>query len=283
MSAIPPDQRMPRAALWAIPLAWAAVMLVTLGQDVLLGLLREAPARPLRKLVTHGPYALVWALASPLILRSARRWPIHGSRALRHLLLHLAAALSFLLLTNALLRLPMITDPGTWLRDLARGVALFGPWAMLAYGLLVAIGHAPWLAGKSDPAGETETATLPSAPAERSPEVRSGSNGRLTRIPPAEIEWIEAASNYVRVRTERRTWLLREPLSEVEAVLPDGEFVRIHRSTIVALRAVREIRPRSHGDATVILRDGSSFRVARTRRAALTAALNGGAGTAHPN
>jgi hypothetical protein len=261
---------------------------VTVGQDVVLSLLREAPADPLRKLVTHGPYALLWALATPFVLRSARKWPVHGPNAFDHALRHMGVALLFLLVTNATLRLPLLADPALWLRDLLDGIATFGPWAVLAWGLLVAIGHAPWIDARprevsvTHPQAEEEPAVVPAqetvpVPAPLSGELRCASNGRLTRIPPAEIEWVEAASNYVRVRTEKRTWLLREPLSDVEATLPAGEFVRIHRSTIVALRSVREIRPRSHGDATVILRDGTTFRVSRTRRAALTVALNGGA------
>jgi LytTr DNA-binding domain len=256
--------RLPATARIAIPLAWTAAMLVVIGQNTVLGWLGRAPIAPGNVLRSHGPFALAWAVATPFILRSARRWRIEGNAWWRNLLVHALLAAVFVIATNAIVRVPLLVAPAVWARSLAAGVVTFGPWAVLAYAVIVAVGHAG--------------AFVPPAPASVGNGLVARTGNRVTVIPPAEIDWIDAASNYVRVRTGQRTWLLRQPLGEIEERLPDADFVRIHRSTIVALRAIREVRPRTHGDAMVILRDGTSFRVPRTRRQALAAAIDAAAG-----
>lgn len=253
--------RLPTAARVAIPLAWATALLVVLGQNALLARLGLATSSFSSILRSHGPYALAWALATPFILGSARRWPVHGSRWLHHLSAHGACGLAFVVATNAVMRLPLLDTPALWAEDLAAGLLTFAPWALLAYALIVALGHA-------------RAQTVDHAATEPTEIALKAQNGtHVTLIPPAEIDWIDAAGNYVRVRTETRTWLLRQPLLAIEETLPPDDFIRIHRSTIVALRAIREVQPRTHGDAVVILRDGTSFRVPRTRRESLSAAL----------
>jgi two-component system, LytTR family, response regulator len=251
--------RLPAAARFAIPLVWLAVLIVSFIQAWLLGRVGAAAVSPSRLLLAYAPYALLWAAATPFILRSATRWPVRNGGSLRHVAIHLALACSFIIASNALLRLPLLAQPSLFLASLAEGVVRFGPWATLGYALIIALGHAPWFAATSS------TAT---------PTLRCETASGVTVIPPAEIDWVEAASNYVRVRTPSKTWLLRQPLSRIEETLPSGEFVRIHRSTLIAVRAVRELKPLSHGDATVVLRDGTTFRVPRTRRPALVAALD---------
>ena len=56
----------------------------------------------------------------------------------------------------------------------------------------------------------------------------------------AEIDWIEAAGNYVRVVTRERTHLMRSTLTQLEQSLDPAKFVRIHRSCLVARRLIRE-------------------------------------------
>ena len=57
-----------------------------------------------------------------------------------------------------------------------------------------------------------------------------------------DIEWIEARGDYVRVHSAGRVDLVRETISGVERRLPPSRFVRIHRSTIVSIAKVKEIR-----------------------------------------
>lgn len=97
--------------------------------------------------------------------------------------------------------------------------------------------------------------------------------GRLIRLEPHEIEWIEAANYCSLIHVADRTYLLRESMSSLDALLSDRRFVRIHRSCIVNVDRIREVQPLQYGDHVVILRDGSQHRLARTRRRDLEAAL----------
>ena len=84
----------------------------------------------------------------------------------------------------------------------------------------------------------------------------------------ADIEWLQAADNYVDVHTKGRTLLLRRTL---ESLLQDlaPAFVRTHRSAAVALACVQAVRPRGKGEATVVLHSGAEVPCSRQHRAAL--------------
>jgi two-component system, LytTR family, response regulator len=97
--------------------------------------------------------------------------------------------------------------------------------------------------------------------------------GRTLVVKVEEIDWIEAADYCVRLHVGKRAHLLRRPLAELEAELDPARFVRIHRSTIVNIERVRQIRPQLKGDALVDLADGTELRVSRSFRSDLLAAL----------
>jgi two-component system LytT family response regulator len=101
--------------------------------------------------------------------------------------------------------------------------------------------------------------------------VRDGA--RTVFVPLSEIDWIEAADCYVQLHVGARSYLHREPLRDLEARLDPRRFVRIHRSTIVAIDRVAELRPSAHGDHCVRLRDGTDLKLSRTRRGRLRMAL----------
>jgi two-component system LytT family response regulator len=94
--------------------------------------------------------------------------------------------------------------------------------------------------------------------------VKSG--GRVRLVKAEEVDWIEAASNYVRLHVGGERHLLRETMAALEARLDPERFVRIHRSTIVNLDRVRELEPYFHGDYVVKLHDGRRLTLSRTYR-----------------
>ncbi len=105
----------------------------------------------------------------------------------------------------------------------------------------------------------------------RGPErlvVRSGEE--IVFVPVREIDWIEAADNYVEVHVGATTHLLRESLASVERRLSPAHFTRIRRDAIVNLERVRSVRPGEDGEAEVVLIDGRALRLGRTYRAKLT-------------
>lgn len=90
--------------------------------------------------------------------------------------------------------------------------------------------------------------------------------GRLTFVRPEEVHWVEAEGNYVRLHTTQERHLLRQPLHEVETRLEPRGFLRLSRSVLVNLDRVKELRPGFHGDAVVVLRDGTRLPLTRTCR-----------------
>jgi len=93
-----------------------------------------------------------------------------------------------------------------------------------------------------------------------------------TVLPLREIDWIEAADNYARIWTGGRSYLVRESLQQLEERARRSGFARAHRSAIVRLSAVRELRSSSDGLAAVI-GDGVRIPISRRRRAAFAATL----------
>ena len=66
--------------------------------------------------------------------------------------------------------------------------------------------------------------------------------GRTTMLPRSEVRWVEAQGDYARLHTAEASHLIRVPLSVLAERWADAGFVRIHRSYLVALRDVRELR-----------------------------------------
>ena len=93
--------------------------------------------------------------------------------------------------------------------------------------------------------------------------------GRVVFVRYSDIDWVEAEGDYVRIHAGKNSWLVRERIKRVERDLVSRRFARIHRSTIIALDRVQELRAFETGDGVVILRDGTELRVGRSYRAAL--------------
>lgn len=106
------------------------------------------------------------------------------------------------------------------------------------------------------------------APIEARFEIRLGT--RLLLVPVAEVDWIEGGGYYSMLHVGRETHLLRETMQALEQRLDPARFVRVHRSAIVQLTRVREIRA---SGSEVVLESGAAIPVSRSRRAALAAAL----------
>lgn len=92
------------------------------------------------------------------------------------------------------------------------------------------------------------------------------SRGRVYFLRVDEIDWIEAAGDYVCLHAGRTTHLLRQTMTAMETQLDSRHFQRIHRSTVVNLNRVRELRPADHGEYTVYLFDGTELKLSRSYR-----------------
>lgn len=92
------------------------------------------------------------------------------------------------------------------------------------------------------------------------------SAGHLTFVRVADIDWIEAADNYVALHVGKESHLLRENMSVIETRLPPDKLVRISRSTIVNLDRIKELQPLFRGTYAVILHDGTRLTSSSTYR-----------------
>jgi two-component system LytT family response regulator len=88
-------------------------------------------------------------------------------------------------------------------------------------------------------------------------------NGRIVFVNTVDIQWIESAGNRVVLHLAGDQHIVRESLSGLEERLNPKEFVRIHRSTIVNLRYVKEVHPWFHGYHLVLLENGQELRMSR--------------------
>jgi two-component system LytT family response regulator len=91
--------------------------------------------------------------------------------------------------------------------------------------------------------------------------VRSG--GRVVFLAYDEVEWIEAAANYVRLHAGKACHTLRGSISSIATKLPEDQFVRIHRSTIVNVRTIKELQPCNSGEFIVALQSGKELSCSR--------------------
>jgi two-component system, LytTR family, response regulator len=93
--------------------------------------------------------------------------------------------------------------------------------------------------------------------------------GRFVLIRPEDIDWIASAGDYVQLHARGRAFLVRTTISELDESLDPGAFTRIHRSTIVNLDRIDDIRALPQGDYTVRLHDGTTLRMSRGYRSRL--------------
>jgi two-component system LytT family response regulator len=94
--------------------------------------------------------------------------------------------------------------------------------------------------------------------------VKSG--GRLFFLRADEIDWVEAAGNYVRLHVGSTSYLLRETMNAIEGRLDPEKFFRIHRCRIVNMERIQEMQPWLNGEYAVVLRTGTRLTLSRGYR-----------------
>jgi two-component system, LytTR family, response regulator len=100
------------------------------------------------------------------------------------------------------------------------------------------------------------------------------SRGRILFLPVSEIRWIGAEENYVRLCTERETHLLRETMAHLEERLDPHQFLRVHRSFIVNLQFVKEVRTEHDGESSVMMLDGQKISMSRSYKSRILESLH---------
>ena len=256
-----------RQRLWFInALAWSAL---TVGAVLLRWVDAMTTGRALSSAGVAMDVALLtmWALATPFILDSARRFPLNDGNARTNFAVHGVLATTFFASTNIVIRIPVLgPDVHAVMSSMLRAIPVFYPGALAAYGVIVALGHRA-------PAPLVTVPTLDDPPATDPSRLVIREWNRVHFIVLEDIDWIEADNNHVVVHTASRTYKGRERISDVESRLDARRFVRVHRSAIVHVPRIREVQPLRSGDQAIVMRSGTVVRVARARRQALEEAL----------
>jgi len=101
------------------------------------------------------------------------------------------------------------------------------------------------------------------------------SGGRIFFLNVQEIDWIEAADNYVRLHVGRDSHLLRETMNHLEKRLDPDHFLRVHRSRIINIRQIKELQPLFRGEYDIMLQDGTRLESGRGYRDKLQKLFSG--------
>jgi two-component system LytT family response regulator len=88
--------------------------------------------------------------------------------------------------------------------------------------------------------------------------------GKTIFVDIEDVDWIEAAENYVQLHAGRAAHLLHVPMNTFEKSLDPEIFLRIHRSVIVNVRRIKELQPALHGEYVITLADGVRLQSGRT-------------------
>ena len=90
--------------------------------------------------------------------------------------------------------------------------------------------------------------------------------GQIFRVEVGTIEHIEAAGDYMIISTGDNSLVLRETMKDLERRLDPRKFQRVHRSTIVNLDQVRQVKPHTNGECFLVLESGAEVKVSRSYR-----------------
>ena len=90
--------------------------------------------------------------------------------------------------------------------------------------------------------------------------------GSILFLKTLEVDYIEAEGNYVRLHVKDESHLIRGTIAGMESRLDPSKFARIHRSQIVNIDRIRELKPWWHGEYHVVLKDGRQLTLSRSYR-----------------
>ncbi|MBS0376168.1 MAG: response regulator transcription factor [Proteobacteria bacterium] len=130
--------------------------------------------------------------------------------------------------------------------------------------------------GAGELAPEELIAKVAGAAPARFPEVLAIRTGRdVVRVRAAEIDWIDAAGDYMCIHASGETHVLRATMKQLESALDPQVFQRVHRSAIVNLSRVRKLRPHANGEYFLTLESGQELKLSRTHRDKVELLLEG--------
>ncbi len=280
------------ATRWAVWLSfWTVLGLAFAAQVFLAGRRLGQPSDTWGQAIRISlPDRYVWGLFALLIARLKQRVPIDavswGYNFAFHVAASLLVALAHFAISVSLQTLLQLVagEPRHISTYFVNNFATLYLWNVVVYWSILAGVHARDyrrdLREHRRRAAELEarlhelhaTAVAEEPAARRHPErLLVVDDGRSFFVRTEDVDWIEAARNYVRLHAGDRVHTVRTTLAALEARLDPERFRRISRSALVNLDRVREVQPWFHGDAVVILESGARVTLSRRYRRNLLA------------
>ena len=267
-------------ALWALAFAIPAVANTLV---VLMDARHDGEALPAwQPALWEGSSALVSLLLLPALLALCSRFPLHADTWRRRLPAYVLASMAWSVLHVAgmvLLRKAGYLVMGEhyavddWLRRFAYEYLKDAR----TFALIVVLDHGyRWFWRRLQGEARVLDAAEDASPAARPDRPERFLVRKLDReflVAAAEIEWLQAAGNYVNLHVRGRDYPLRSTMASIEAQLDPARFARIHRSYMVNLDQVASIEPLETGDARVHLHDGTALPCSRRQREQLRARI----------
>ncbi|MQA38853.1 LytTR family DNA-binding domain-containing protein [Rugamonas aquatica] len=221
--------------------------------------------------------ALLGTTVTSAVQALVERFPLRGPGRGRHLLIHAAGAAGLALtLVVASCLLAAWVFARRWLPSwdeiwdqLVSNFTLL-MFALAALTALVQVGLQRTVSTASQPRPAAPAPALDAAPALTHVQVKR--RGQAISLPLSEVDWIEAQGNYVALHVGAEQHLMRDTVSRFAARLDPLQFQRIHRSMIVAVDRIRLFEALANGDALLHLTRGGPLRASRSYAAAVKAA-----------
>jgi hypothetical protein len=229
--------------------------------------------------VWESSSALVMLALLPAVIFAERRWPIRFDTWWRNLPLHVLLSVPFSLIHVG----GMVTLRSLAYAAIAGWPYRFGAWwinfsyeylkDVRSYFLIIGVLmlYRLWLLRQQ---GEARLLVEPEEgppvePVDRPDRFLVRKLGKEFLINASEIEWLQAAGNYVNLHVRGRDYPMRSTMAGIEARLDPARFLRVHRGYFINLDYLVEIEPLETGDARLRLRDGTTVPCSRRYRAAL--------------
>ncbi len=98
-------------------------------------------------------------------------------------------------------------------------------------------------------------------------------SGKISFVPVDELIFLEATGNYIKLVTSNGSYLLRETMNNIEKKLSPEKFMRIHRSFIVKIEMIKELKPYFNSEYIVILKNGKELKASKTYKDSISSLL----------
>lgn len=279
-----PRKRWFEAGYWVLSCAVAAA--ANSGTAILEHVRLGNGVAPWQPVAWEASSSLLILALAPAVVWFTGRWPLHWDTWRRRWPLYVLASVAWSLLhVVGMVGLRHLAyalhgeayDFGDWprellyeyLKDVRSFAGMVGVLHAYRWLLRRLQGEASLLDAPEDGAAAVE-------PVERPERFLVRKLGREFLVAAADIEWAQAAGNYVNLRVRGHDYPLRSTIAGIEARLDPARFARIHRSYLVNLDRVASIEPLDTGDARVHMGDGAALPCSRRYRTALRERVQAG-------